>query len=590
MAFNFASSTKRMFGDTDELHVPIGDLIGAQFGEGNNETLLSIGSKWMQRFANQSMLSDEEEEKRFGPMVPPEVLNIRYGDSGIKFDEPTRDGFAKQRAEARRSFNNRQQRIASYVGGLPGTVAGFGARILGSIANPVDLAATVYFPSLKGIGQGARLLRAGRMGKAMSATFRQQPITDRLDAVWQGAVGNAAFEIPNFIEQKHLQTGYTQSDVIMNLGFGGLLGMGVSLGVRGYKRSMGQVIDESSARIMEMNPQEREAMWMGMLDAKMKGRVFNAEPHLHLSNRELDRVAEWEESYHRMNLLVDAAELSPNKMVRFNGGLNEDMLTAVAAHNAARIGGDVATEIATDVGVIMRTFDPVKKNKLLLELAQKNSVTYTESATQFPVARRVMDSTEKKARAQNVKGVVFRNSDAARVELRDGTSVPIKIKRGSVVNKDTGKKVKLDQVTRVLDENFRPISDIESAFDPHKSLRPYQEEAAKRRASNESDQLKKAAEDIRENGEDIHGRTPDEKKEMHEDIENSKGFDDAQVTQKDPDISNLPNQSRVLKTIKEESAQIAEGLDPVKVKAVKEAVDKQVLEMKILEATQCLAI
>lgn len=144
------------------------------------------------------------------PVLSPEELTNRYGHLGLTFDGPMSERGARALADTKRAEMVRDD-VLSRTSGIAAMGAQFGAAMLASAIDPLELAAT-FIPVIGPARHAAILARLGRVGGRATV------------GVTEGAIGNALIEPFMVGFSRQLQLDYTMTDSLRNVAAGAALG------------------------------------------------------------------------------------------------------------------------------------------------------------------------------------------------------------------------------------------------------------------------------------------------------------------------------------------------------------------------------
>lgn len=150
-----------------------------------------------------------------GRLVAPEVLAERYGNLDLTFDAPmSPQAAAVLAADKRRELIEDQIRSRAPEGFGTGAL-GFGANIIASATDPIELA-SAFIPIVGPAGRAALGVNAATRGARIAGRAKVGAI--------QGAGGAALLEPLYYGLSRDAQLDYEMSDVIANIGIGAVLG------------------------------------------------------------------------------------------------------------------------------------------------------------------------------------------------------------------------------------------------------------------------------------------------------------------------------------------------------------------------------
>lgn len=255
MPYAFRQIEPSLIGEVSRWDVPLNEWMGTKFGQGVHDTF--FGS--LQRRTEDAIWDDGNE-------LRPDVATKVWGIPGfLKFDKP----ISIQRARLIRERKEEELRRLSVLNaaihspfGLKaatGTLAG----MIGSVSNPLD-AAAMFIPF---VGSSARATGVAKMGgnaleQVMARGFftTEEALATRIPfpafgaAVINGTFGNAALEIPVFIQNVRDQAVYGPADAALNIALGGATG-GL-FHVAG--KALGKVLGLSAQSHSRLSPETQE--------------------------------------------------------------------------------------------------------------------------------------------------------------------------------------------------------------------------------------------------------------------------------------------------------------------------------------------
>lgn len=216
------------------------------------------------------------------PMVPLEVLKREYEIPGVlAFTKDTPQSVAQSLYEHKRDQMARQDAIRRANNMLTqGMAARFAASMIGSIADPVNVAA-MFIPGVRestvarlaGVGAGASALTRAGVRAAAGAT--------------QGAAGMIALEPLNAFLMAQERDDWTMAGVLANVLFGTVAGAGLHSGLGALaERTRGlpewapaRVVSE---RVQALSPEVQEALARNAVASAVEGRPVVAAEMLDL--------------------------------------------------------------------------------------------------------------------------------------------------------------------------------------------------------------------------------------------------------------------------------------------------------------------
>jgi hypothetical protein len=158
-----------------------------------------------------------------GAKLSAEDAQKQYGVGNLKFDEPVSEARAKEMYDLKLAEMRRNVVLGAGPDGVGATIAKFGASVLASAADPLNIA-SAFLPTAAIRG-------------AASATGRTVPsfITNRGGTVGsrfaggasEGALGAAIIEPLPYLAAQRDQLDYTLNDSLLNIAIGGVLGGGL---------------------------------------------------------------------------------------------------------------------------------------------------------------------------------------------------------------------------------------------------------------------------------------------------------------------------------------------------------------------------
>jgi hypothetical protein len=242
--------------------LPFSSVAGAAFKQGFHDTFFNV----IQENVEESIYNE-------GLMLTPEEANNRYSLPGLEFNEPIREGLAALKFRRKQSEIARQTVMQHGTNGLL-SLRGVGSMATSIIANnlsPIDFAfnfapiagATRYgrASSLMSKAASRGVKKLGGLGKPVSKV--SMPAFHRMvSAGIDASVGNLVLEVPLYFQNEKDQTRHTLGDVALNVGLGGMFGMGLSgLGtmMRGAARKWAAASSSTKAKAIQAHFNEAKA-------------------------------------------------------------------------------------------------------------------------------------------------------------------------------------------------------------------------------------------------------------------------------------------------------------------------------------------
>ena len=206
------------------------------------------------RIAPRGQVFNIEEDPDLSPMVSAEELNAEFGDTGAKFDKPTRRRVAEIIAEQKLEERIRSDVLSRGPTGILPGAARFGAAFVRTAIDPLNVAAS-FIPVVGPARFAGMVSRVGKTGARFSRGFIE------------GAVGNAVIEPGVFLLARSQQLDYEMSDALLNVALGGFVGGGFHVGAG----KVGDLIERA-------RPETREAALRGSVAQVAQGRQVNIGP------------------------------------------------------------------------------------------------------------------------------------------------------------------------------------------------------------------------------------------------------------------------------------------------------------------------
>jgi hypothetical protein len=190
------------------------------------------------------------------PFVSAEELNKEFKHLGLTFDKPMRRRAANILAEGKAREVAIQDTIARGPSGFIPGAARFGAALVGSVIDPLNIVAS-FIPVVSQARFAGMVARVGRTQARLRRGFTE------------GVVGNALIEpvVGGLAVQQQLD--YTATDALVNIALGGFIGGGLHVGG-------GFVAD----RVRATAPEVREAALRSSVAQMADGRRVDVEPVL----------------------------------------------------------------------------------------------------------------------------------------------------------------------------------------------------------------------------------------------------------------------------------------------------------------------
>lgn len=212
-----------------------GDIFGAAFGS-------AIDTNPTPSFLR---LIDPDQ----GPELSPEEAAAKYSIGDLTFNEPIAENKAKVMYDLKRSELMRSEIIAQGPKGFSSGVTQFGAGLVGSLVDPLNLAVGL----VPGVGLAKASATAGKASMSIGGAAL------RAGAV--AAAETAALEPIVYMSARKYQQDYGMADSLMNVAFGGIIGGGFG--------AVGRAIGRRAERAQTELDLELER-----LDLKQRSEVF----------------------------------------------------------------------------------------------------------------------------------------------------------------------------------------------------------------------------------------------------------------------------------------------------------------------------
>ena len=218
-----------------------------------------------------------------GPMVPLATLKEQYDIPGVlSFNKDTPQPVAQSLYDHKIAQMRRAQVIGRADNMLTqGMAARFIASMIGSIADPVNLAA-MFVPGVNE-ATAARMLAVSAGASAL-----ERAGVRALAGATQGAAGMAALEPLNYALSRQERDDWTMGGALLNVLIGTVAGAGLHSGMGALmERSRGlpawAPARVASERMQTASPEVQQALGRGAVAAQAEGRPFEASAILDLS-------------------------------------------------------------------------------------------------------------------------------------------------------------------------------------------------------------------------------------------------------------------------------------------------------------------
>ena len=321
------------------------------------------------------------------PMVPVDVLKREYDIPGVlSFDKDTPQSVAQSLYDHKVAQMRRAQVLGRADNMLTqGMAARFVASMIGSIADPVNLAA-MFVPGVNE-ATAARML-AVSAGASAGARAGVRALT----GATQGAAGMAALEPLNYALSRQERDDWTMSGALLNVLLGTVAGAGLHSGMGALlERSRGlpdwAPARVASERIQAASPEVQQALGRGAVAAQAEGRPFDASAILDLSEnleaaQQIRRLADAQ-----TRIDADAAqEMAAVRAQREQAGRRN-----TPAEAAAR-SGDMAERLRAEADSLQSDMARVRERALAsgmdAETVGRLEAVDAELAGTIPAARR----------------------------------------------------------------------------------------------------------------------------------------------------------------------------------------------------------
>ena len=371
--------------------LPFSSVAGAAFKQGFHDTFFNV----IQENVEESIYNE-------GLMLTPEEANNRYSLPGLEFNEPIREGLAALKFRRKQSEIARQTVMQQGSNGLL-SLRGVGSMAAAIIANnlsPIDFAfnfapiagATKYgrASSLMSKAASRGVKKLGGLGKPVSKV--SMPAFHRMvSAGIDASVGNLILEVPLYLQNEKDQTRHTLGDVALNVGLGGMFGMGLSgLGtmMRGAARKWAAASPTTKAKALQAHFNEAKADEAARIADEVlesdsnviRQRVIRERAQVALTEaiREAESEVPYMEAAFRTKLIIDSGVKTGAEDIVDIAKRNLDNLKrhSPVKHKAvsealpiAETGDDIALDtLARALGVI---YDPGSTGRIPKDFADK---------------------------------------------------------------------------------------------------------------------------------------------------------------------------------------------------------------------------
>lgn len=264
--FSFTTIEPNQIGQVTKWDVPINKWLGLKFGSAQTDTFGEAANRRIEDF----ILED-------GNTAPVETLNRDYGiDDRLKFTEP----MDPQRAAAihtrkRKEIENQAYfESASHSWFSGKAAAGFGAAMVGSLANPLDLSlAFLPFVGSEKAAAGVAKMGGGSFKQVLARGVLTEeglaragvPLPRLSGAMIDGAVNQLAMEVPIAFQKNRDMANYDSSDFAFNVLAGGAFAGGV--------KSISLAFERAAKAWTSLDPKIRDAAPL-----KALREIFTREP------------------------------------------------------------------------------------------------------------------------------------------------------------------------------------------------------------------------------------------------------------------------------------------------------------------------
>lgn len=198
------------------------------------------------------LVSDDDNPNKLAP----EDAQEKYGIGNLRFDVPVSEARAKDLHDMKLAEMRRQLVLSSVPTGVGGEVAKFGAGLLASLADPLNiLSAFIPGAAIRGgaamRGVAAPSFLTGKGGTVGSRVF---------GGAAEGAIGAAMIEpLPYWAAQKD-QLDYSLADSMLNIAFGTVIGGGLHGVAKVLEGRREKRLSDLSSTIDKMDAQTKDAM------------------------------------------------------------------------------------------------------------------------------------------------------------------------------------------------------------------------------------------------------------------------------------------------------------------------------------------
>ncbi len=321
------------------------------------------------------------------PLVPLATLKEQYDIPGVlSFDKDTPQSVAQSLYDHKVAQMRRAQVIGRADNALTqGAAARFIASMIGSIADPVNLAA-MFVPGVNET-TAARMLAVG-----VGASTLERVGVRALAGATQGAAGMAALEPLNYALSRQERDDWTMGGALLNVLLGTVAGAGLHSGMGALlERSRGlpdwAPARVASERIQAASPEVQQALGRGAVAAQVEGRPFEASALLDLSEnleaaQQIRRLADAQ-----TRIEAEAAqEMAAVRAQREQAGRRN-----TPAEAAAR-SGDLAERLRADADNLREDMARVRERALASGMDEQTAgrleAVDAELAGTIPAARR----------------------------------------------------------------------------------------------------------------------------------------------------------------------------------------------------------
>lgn len=160
--------------------------------------------------------------KALSPLLQPDELNKRFGVQGrLKFTTPEYEDAARLLNEWAIEDITREETLRRAEGGLWPNMVRLGAGFVGSMLDPLNIAAA-FMPVIPEAMFASAMMKAGGLGARSALRFGKGAV--------EGAAGTAALEPLVYFQSQAEQADYGLWDSLANVAFGTVLGGGLHAG------------------------------------------------------------------------------------------------------------------------------------------------------------------------------------------------------------------------------------------------------------------------------------------------------------------------------------------------------------------------